>query len=553
MMIHTDFPLMRRSFKASLTIIAGMAIVFGCGGGGGGGAGSTEPTGNQIPTAEISAPAGTYFKEGENITFSGSGTDDEDGDLNGGSLVWTSNIDGTLGTGSTVITNALAAGDHEITLAATDSAGQTYITEPALQIHIEQTRFIKVGSQTAGVTDASNAFDGDYDTAATIMTPDTEFIHFKANTGSADTFIFKMKLGVSTSGSKLTLQGLSSTGEWQLVGEYGLDSDRTVKVTISNAQDYLDAEDYINLRVFWEGGADDDNAPVYEIWRIDPPYAGPQTQGVDNAVLAFDADPSTAATILQPLGSGSGSILHLRAFIGSAIADRFAFEILLNDIGEFQYLSFDIKNLATSDWETIASLELNTTAARNVSIPITSDYLDADGYISLRAYWANVSSGPPPASVSVYEIKRIDSFYMDPRTSFGLIQYAENAADQDWDTYAIMHNYWGEKDRYDTLNVVAYLGDVSAFTFSIKTAQSLNGYTSELIIEGENSPDAWSEIDRIPLTQDSPGTDVIELSQAWQYVNADGWLSLRVRWEDHSEVLEPLVNGYIYEIWPGAD
>jgi hypothetical protein len=38
-----------------------------------------------------------------------------------------------------------------------------------------------------------------------------------------------------------------------------------------------------------------------------------------------------------------------------------------------------------------------------------------------------------------------------------------------------------------------------------------------------------------------------------QYVNADGWLNLRVRWEDHSKVVDPLANGYIYEIWPGAE
>jgi hypothetical protein len=550
MMIHTDFPLMLRSFKASLSIIAGLAIVFGCGGGGGGG--SIAPTGNQIPTAEISAPAGTYFNEGENITFSGSGTDEEDGDLNGSSLVWTSDIDGTIGTGTTVITSALSAGDHEITLTATDSEGGAHTSTPAT-IHIEQTRFIKMDSQTTGVPDASNAFDGDNDTAATIMTPDTEFIHFKAYIGGADTFIFMMKLGVSTSASKLALQGLSSNGEWQPVGEYGLDSDQTTKVTISNAQDYLDAEGYINLRILWEGGAADDNAPVYEIWRIDPPHVGPQTTGVDNSDLAFDADPSTAATILQPLGSGSGSMLHLKAYIGSAIVNRFMFVIQLNDIGEFQYLSFDAENLTTSTWETITSLELNTTATRTVSIPITSDYLDADGYVSLRGYWANVSSGPPPASVNVYEIQFINSFYLDPRTSFGLVQDAANAVDQDRDTYAIMHNYWGENDRYDTLNAVAYLGDASTFTFSIETAQSMSGYTSELIIEGENSTDAWSEIERIPLTEDAPGTDIIEWPDARQYVNADGWLSLRVRWEDHSEALEPLVNGYIYEIWPGAD
>ena len=84
------------------------------------GSGGIAPVTNQILMAMISTPTGSFFNEGENIAFRGSGSDQEDGQLDGAALVWTSSIDGHLGTGSTIITSALNAGDHLITLSATD-------------------------------------------------------------------------------------------------------------------------------------------------------------------------------------------------------------------------------------------------------------------------------------------------------------------------------------------------------------------------------------------------------------------------------------------------
>ena len=58
------------------------------------------------------------------IPFIGVGTDPEDGDLTGPSLVWTSNMSGVIGTGAQF--NApLPVGTHVITLTATDSAKNT--------------------------------------------------------------------------------------------------------------------------------------------------------------------------------------------------------------------------------------------------------------------------------------------------------------------------------------------------------------------------------------------------------------------------------------------
>ncbi|MFH2013176.1 MAG: choice-of-anchor D domain-containing protein, partial [Pseudomonadota bacterium] len=76
------------------------------------------------PTATINSPSnGSVYVIGTNISFSGSATDPEDGALGGGSLVWTSNKDGQIGTDTSFNTTTLSVGEHIITLTATDSGG----------------------------------------------------------------------------------------------------------------------------------------------------------------------------------------------------------------------------------------------------------------------------------------------------------------------------------------------------------------------------------------------------------------------------------------------
>ncbi len=79
---------------------------------------------DQHPTVTITSPAdGSTFNEGALITFQGSATDPEDGDLTDSSLVWTSSIDGQIGTGESFARSDLSLGTHTITLTATDSHG----------------------------------------------------------------------------------------------------------------------------------------------------------------------------------------------------------------------------------------------------------------------------------------------------------------------------------------------------------------------------------------------------------------------------------------------
>jgi probable HAF family extracellular repeat protein len=78
---------------------------------------------NQVPSVAITSPTGNYFNQGQSITFSGTATDPEDGSLSGASLVWTSSLDGQIGTGTSFSTSTLSLGNHTITLTATDSKG----------------------------------------------------------------------------------------------------------------------------------------------------------------------------------------------------------------------------------------------------------------------------------------------------------------------------------------------------------------------------------------------------------------------------------------------
>ncbi len=84
----------------------------------------SSPGCNLSPSADISSPGDrSFYNHLEEIFFTGTGTDPEDGQLAGNSLVWKSNIDGELGTGTTFSTASLSAGIHTIVLTATDSMG----------------------------------------------------------------------------------------------------------------------------------------------------------------------------------------------------------------------------------------------------------------------------------------------------------------------------------------------------------------------------------------------------------------------------------------------
>ena len=78
---------------------------------------------NTSPTVTISSPSnGSSVALGTTVTFAGSANDAQDGALTSG-LVWTSSLQGQIGTGGSFTRNNLVAGTHVITASVTDSGG----------------------------------------------------------------------------------------------------------------------------------------------------------------------------------------------------------------------------------------------------------------------------------------------------------------------------------------------------------------------------------------------------------------------------------------------
>lgn len=84
------------------------------------------PGDNHNPTVIISTPADeASFKEGETISFAGAGEDYKSNVLPDSMLVWTSDHDDTIGTGTSFASDALSVNTHVITFTGTDSDGNT--------------------------------------------------------------------------------------------------------------------------------------------------------------------------------------------------------------------------------------------------------------------------------------------------------------------------------------------------------------------------------------------------------------------------------------------
>ncbi len=80
-------------------------------------------TANSTPTVSIASPAsGGNFNPGDNIAFSATSSDTEDGNLTS-QLNWSSNLDGVIGNGGSFTTSSLSEGTHTITASVSDSGG----------------------------------------------------------------------------------------------------------------------------------------------------------------------------------------------------------------------------------------------------------------------------------------------------------------------------------------------------------------------------------------------------------------------------------------------
>ncbi|HBX69431.1 MAG TPA: hypothetical protein DEH25_08620 [Chloroflexi bacterium] len=90
---------------------------------------------NHAPEVTIMNPVeGKTYLPGSAVILQGSATDMEDGTLPESALAWSSNVQGGLGTGTSVALNVLTPGVHTITLKATDSLGKTTSTTVSILI-----------------------------------------------------------------------------------------------------------------------------------------------------------------------------------------------------------------------------------------------------------------------------------------------------------------------------------------------------------------------------------------------------------------------------------
>src|SRR5207248_1572709 len=91
------------------------------------------PPGNTAPLVSITAPtSGQTLASSATITFTGSASDLEDGDLTA-AIAWTSDRDGALGTGGT-ITHTLSEGTHQLTATVADRGGLTATATVTVQV-----------------------------------------------------------------------------------------------------------------------------------------------------------------------------------------------------------------------------------------------------------------------------------------------------------------------------------------------------------------------------------------------------------------------------------
>lgn len=113
------------------------------------------PPPNQPPSLVITTPVtGTVANQGATLFFSVLASDPEDGDI-GANTVWSSNLDGTFGTGNPLNYSGLSAGIHTITASVADSGALSDSDSVTVTINGGETIPVKPAKPTA--TDLGNA------------------------------------------------------------------------------------------------------------------------------------------------------------------------------------------------------------------------------------------------------------------------------------------------------------------------------------------------------------------------------------------------------------
>ncbi len=183
----------RSDLQASTETISGTPDEVG-----GGLLSAGEPNDNPIVTITSPSDLDT-FASGATISFAGSALDTEDGPLTG-SLVWSSDTDGQIGTGGS-FTAVLSDGSHDITAAVTDSGGRT--GSATIHITVGTPPPPPPGVTVTSVNYATQGGPGDKDLLITVALEDDNQSPVAGADVSIDLFL---------NGSLFATGGPSSTG-----------------------------------------------------------------------------------------------------------------------------------------------------------------------------------------------------------------------------------------------------------------------------------------------------------------------------------------------------
>jgi len=195
---------------------------------------------NAIQITIVSPQDGTHFTLGETVAFSGTAFDSTEKELQGSSLVWTSNRDGQLAIGKSFSKSDLSAGNHTITLTA--SAANSGKGSASVQITVES------GAVSSTTTTSQNTT-----TTAAAQTTTTTPVAAGLFTGTVilgrptNSSITASILSPDTSGDVWLFYGLASGSYSGMTGMSSLQAGTPLEVPL----DALSADTQYYYRVYF--------------------------------------------------------------------------------------------------------------------------------------------------------------------------------------------------------------------------------------------------------------------------------------------------------------
>jgi len=155
--------------------------------------------GNEAPSVSITSPAGPIVvDDGEDVTLAGTATDAEDGDLSA-SIDWSSDLDGALGTGASIVVDSLSAGvTHEIEARVEDSGALVDTDTVSVRVNAIPTLAITAPA------------DGAWAFAGESVTFEATVDDVEPEVGREDSIVWRSSIdGVLGAGTPLSIETLS--------------------------------------------------------------------------------------------------------------------------------------------------------------------------------------------------------------------------------------------------------------------------------------------------------------------------------------------------------